>query len=182
MDKFTKVQKEAWDKVIGPGLYDVFGDGGYDYLCKRIEDMLLYGNDRYTFLLIGSDLRREEFLRTMAALDLFEWPAWEPLFFCFQDREKGNDGEYYPPSLNSEDDTDRFCNFIRNAQTNQYNRVGAVLVLGEEDEIKHIDKLLKIPVWRGRQIFLSPDVCKINIGRLHQTRLVSPDRLFGRGR
>src|ERR1700677_5148274 len=39
-----------------------------------------------------------------------------------------------------------------------------------------------LPKLAAKQTFLSPDVCKINIARLHQTRLVSPDRLFGRGR
>src|SRR5580692_10048834 len=39
-----------------------------------------------------------------------------------------------------------------------------------------------LPKLVAKQTFLSPDVCKINIARLHQTRLVSPDRLFGRGR
>jgi hypothetical protein len=57
--------------------------------------------------------------------------------------------EDVPRSLASEVDTEDFCNFIRNSRAKGYWPVPAVVLLGEEDQLKYVDKILKIPVWRG---------------------------------
>ncbi len=146
---FTKEQREVWDKVQGPGLYTIDGLSAYDYLCHRIKWMLLNGPDRYTVLLIGMDHERAAFIAKMWEMGVIEKPVWEPEFFGFQDRlDPGNDEDDLPGSchLNSEDDTEDFCNFIRNSRAKSYNRVCAVVILNEGDDFKCIDKLLKIPV------------------------------------
>ena len=140
MNKFTKEQKEQWDKITGPGLYDVIGDGAYDYLCERIRNLLFDGADLHTFILIGAHEEKARFLKTMN--DLAVDPDY---FYYFEDREQANGDEYYL-NLNSLDDTERFCKLIRQPEATGHHRIGAVVILNCGEETKHIDKLLKVPV------------------------------------
>jgi hypothetical protein len=140
MNKFTKEQKEQWDKITGPGLYDVIGDGAYDYLCERIRNLLFDGADLHTFILIGAHEEKARFLKTMN--DLAVDPDY---FYYFEDREQANGDEYYL-NLNSLDDTERFCKLIRQPEATGHHRIGAVIILNVGEETKHIDKLLKVPV------------------------------------
>ena len=156
---YTKEQKEAWDKITGPGLYTVYGDGGYSYLVNRIRWMVLDKGDPHTVLVIGSDDDKTKFLKKLADEGAFEWPAWEPDLFCFQDHPVTEDGEvfYYPRSTGSEVDVNQyFCDFILHAVTRKYHPVGAVVILneacGDDKAQKYLDRLLKIPVWRGSTI------------------------------
>jgi hypothetical protein len=150
---YTKEQREAWDKVVGPGLYTVIGDGGYSYLVNRIKWMVLDKGDPHTVLVIGSDEDKATFLQQLADEGVFEWPAWEPDFFCFEDYSKDDGDDDWSRSTGSEVDTEKFCDFIRHATTNKYFPVGAVVILdegyGDDKSQKYLDRLLKIPVWRG---------------------------------
>jgi hypothetical protein len=150
-----KEQQEAWDKVVGPGLYNVYGDGGYQYLCNRIKHVVLNTGDPHTVLLIGTEEERARFLKVMIEEGAIDGPTdIEPWFFAFQDYEDAKDeGGYNPRSTASEVDTEKFCDFIRHATTNSYFPVGAAVILNEdyggEKSQKYLDRLLKIPVWRG---------------------------------
>jgi hypothetical protein len=140
MSTLTKEQREQWDKITGAGLYNVFGDGAYDYMCNRIRRMLFEGADLYTFLLIGAYEDKARFLKRMYELDVDA-----DYFYFIPDREQA-DGEEYYANLNSEDDTEKFCNLIRQPKASGHHRIGAVVLLNVGEEIKHIDKILKVPV------------------------------------
>ena len=117
MNTFTKDQREAWDKITGPGLYSVFGDGGYQYLCSRIKWMVVNAGDPHTVLLIGPQEARARFLKEMVEAGALEFGEIEPWFFAFQDYEDAKDeGEYYPRSTGSEVDTEMFSDFIRHSR------------------------------------------------------------------
>jgi hypothetical protein len=155
MNTYTKEQREAWDKITGPGKYTVIGPAGYSYLAHLIKWMVINAGDPHTILLIGTDEERADFIKLMIEEGAIDGPAdIEPWFFFFQDYEDPNDeGEYYPRSTGSEVDTEKFCDFIRHATTNKYFPVGAVVILdegyGDDKSQKYLDRLLKIPVWRG---------------------------------
>src|SRR5205814_4264563 len=86
MNTLTKEQREAWDKITGPGLYKVFGGGGYQYLCNRIKWMVLNAGDPHTVLLIGTDEDRAGFLKVMIEEGALDGPGdIEPWFFAFED-------------------------------------------------------------------------------------------------
>src|SRR5579859_7421667 len=155
MNTYTKEQREAWDKITGPGLYKVYGDGAYLYLVHRIKWVLLDRGDPHTVLLIGTDEERSRFLKLMIEEGVIDGPCdIEPWFFAFQDYEDDKEeGEYNPRSTASEVDAEMFCDFIRHATTKKYFPVGAVVILNEdyggEKSQKYLDRLLKVPVWRG---------------------------------
>jgi len=159
MNTYTKEQKDAWDKVpTNKGLIEVFGDAGFDYLCHRLKRMILFEpEDQITTLIIGDERERARLLQKMVDEGVIDLPEIEPTFFSFQERT-APDGEEVSCCLNSEDDTERFCDFIRHAKTNKYHRVGAVVILcpyyegKEEKYTKHLNMLLKVPVWRGSVI------------------------------
>ncbi len=168
----TTEQHEAWDKITGPGLYTVLGDGGYSYLVKRIKWLVINAGDPHTVLLIGTEEERARFLQRMIEEGAIDGPAdIEPWFFAFQDYldQKENDGEYYPRSTGSEVDTERFCDFIRHATTNKYFPVGAVVILaeacGDDKSQKYLDRLLKIPVWRGSTLEKNIELPVYNFSR-----------------
>jgi hypothetical protein len=158
MNTYTKEQKQQWDAVTGPGLYNVDGPAAFEYVCSRLTELILYGDDPSTVLLIGHTDDLEPFLKRMSDKGVIDYPIWEPEFFTFQEKEvvrgygRDDEGvvgpriESYTRCVNSEDDVEAFCNFIRNAKVKQYHRVGAVVVFNPDDQTKHLDKLLKIPV------------------------------------
>lgn len=149
MKTYTKEQREEWDKVTGPGLYSVEGEAAYQYVCHLIKWMLLDRADPKTIILIGTEDERARFLKTMIDEGVLEVGEIEPWFFFYQDYIPDGDDDYVPRSLASEVDTEEFCNFIRHSKAKSYWPVGAVVLLGEQDQLKHVGKLLKIPVWRG---------------------------------
>lgn len=149
MNTYTKEQREAWDKITGPGLYTVEGDAAYLYVCHRIKWMVLDRADPKTIILIGTADERERFLKVMIEEGVLEVGEIEPWFFFYQDYIPDGDDDYVPRSLWSENDTEDFCNFIRHSRAKAYWPVGAVVLLGEQDQLKYVDKLLKIPVWHG---------------------------------
>jgi hypothetical protein len=170
MNTYTKEQREAWDKITGPGLYTVYGDGGYSYLVNRIKWVLLDKGDPHTVLLIGSEDERARLLKLMIEEGVIDGPAdIEPWFFAFQDCLDKEDGEYYARSTGSEVDTERFCDFIRHATTNTYFPVGAVVILdeacGDDKSQKYLDRLLRIPVWRGSVIEKHIELPVYNVSR-----------------
>jgi hypothetical protein len=172
MSTFTKEQREQWDKITGPGLYDVIGDGAYDYLCERIRNLLFDGADLHTFLLIGEVDAHERFLKKMQALDVD--PEY---FYSFFDREQANGDEYYL-NLNSLDDTEKFCNLIRQPKATGQHRIGAVVLLNVGEETKHIDKILKVPVlMNGATTFIQLPVfnqCDAEWSEFSKVNNVSP--------
>ena len=151
MNPYTKEQREAWDKITGPGLYNVEGEQAYQYLCHLIKWLVIDKTDPHTVLVIGEDKPKAEFFKHMSEEGVIDGVVWEPEFFCYPDyRSDPNDeASIVPRSLWSEEDTETFCNFIRNARVKSYHNVAAVVLLEENDQLKHVDRLLKIPVWRG---------------------------------
>lgn len=149
MKTYTKEQQEAWDKITGPGLYTVEGEQAYQYVCNRIKWLVIDRSDPKTILLIGTHDERKRFLQAMIDCGALEVGEIEPWFFFYDDYAPDGDDDYVPRSLWSVADTEDFCNFIRNSRAKGYWPMGAVVLLGEEDQLKHVDKILKIPVWRG---------------------------------
>jgi hypothetical protein len=149
----TKEQRKAWDKVTGPGLYTVEGEQAYQYVCDRIKWLVIDKSDPHTVLLIGEDKHKEAFLKQMIERGVIDDIIAAPEFKMYPDYQPdpADDDNIVPRSLWSENDTDDFCNFILNAdpKVNGYYKVAAVVLLGEQDQLKHVDKLLKIPKWRG---------------------------------
>jgi len=153
MNTYTKEQREAWDKITGPGLYNVEGEQAYQYLCNRLKWLVTDKSDPHTVLVIGNDKNKEQFFKKMideGAIDDF-MASPEFRFYPDYDPDGDDPDEFVPRSCWSENDTDElFCNFIRNAKVNGYNNVAAVLILDMvENELRYVDRLLKIPVWRG---------------------------------
>lgn len=157
MKTYTKEQREEWDKVTEPGLYSVIGDAAYQYLCHRIKWMLLDRGDPKTIVLIGTDDERERFIKVLIEEGVIEFGEFHPWLFFYNDYlpegEIKDEYGYYPRSTASEVDTEDFCNFIRHSRTKGFWPVGAVVILnencGDEKSQKYLDRLLKIPVWRG---------------------------------
>jgi AAA domain len=143
----TKEQREAWQKQFtGPGLYNVDGEQAYRFLGEVLEDLMVTNTmDKVTTAVIGGDEKDQfDFATMMHERGVVDLPNHEPDLFFFRDREHP-DGEVYPRSLNSQDDTEDVADFIRHSKSRGYNRVGAVVVLyPPEGETKHIDRILKV--------------------------------------
>jgi hypothetical protein len=142
---YTKEQQEAWDKITGPGLYTAEGEQAYQYVCHRIKWLLLDRSDPHTVLIIGEDKLKETFLKEMIERGVIDDIIAAPEFKMYPDYQPDPADDAVPRSLWSERDTEDFCTFIRSPRANGYWPVGAVVLLGEQHQLKHVDSLLKIP-------------------------------------
>jgi hypothetical protein len=175
MNTYTKEQREEWDKVTGPGLYTVLGQAGYQYLLHRIKWMLLDRGDPKTILLIGTDDYRARFLKFMVEMGVVDFGVSEPDFFFRMDYvPEGEDSdEYYSRSTASAVDTDDFCDFIRHSRAKGYWPIGAVVILDEPTQ-PYLDRLLKIPVWRGSTVEKNIELPVFNVGNAEWDEFSKP--------
>jgi hypothetical protein len=162
---YTAEQKQEWDKLTGPGLYQVEGPASRMYVGHRVARCFNNPDDPKTVLLIGSQDDAVEFLQMMVDCTVIDSVAChEPKFFWFQDREY--DDEYVSRSLQSEMDAERFRNFIATSVEKLYYPIAAVVVLDAgwfEGKLPHLDKILNVPVFdKGRLIkTIKPEVFQV---------------------
>lgn len=162
MNTYTKEQREAWNKINqGAGLYNAEGRGAYEYVLWLIKWLLLDKSDPHTVLLIGRNKHKAAFLQKMIEEGVInDVLVAEPEFKMYRDYDpeqpdrpldEVDEEDHENRGCHSENDTEAFCNFILNAdpKVNGYNKVAAVVLLEQEYSLKYVDKLLKIPKWRG---------------------------------
>jgi|SRR5580658_5012547 hypothetical protein len=167
-----KELREEWDKVTGPGLYSVLGDAAYQYMCERIKWISTDRSDPHTILVIGTDDEKIRFFKQMVEMGVLDEGEFHPWFFFYNDYVPEGEDDDQPRSTRSEVDTEDFCNFIRNARIKQFHPIAAVVILYEdsgEGTQKHLDKLLKIPVWRGSAIEKHIELPVFNVSHTDNT-------------
>jgi hypothetical protein len=147
-----KELREEWDKVTGPGLYTVYGDAAYQYMCERIKWISLDRGNPHTILVIGDGDEKARFFEKMVEMGVIEFGEFHPWFFFYNDYLPEGEEDYEPRSTRSEVDTERFCDFIRRSVELEFHPVDSVVILdesvGDEQGQKYLDRLLKIPRWR----------------------------------
>jgi hypothetical protein len=170
-----KELREEWDKVTGPGLYSVLGDAAYQYMCERLKWISLDRGDPHTILVIGSDDEKARFFKQMVEMGVVDEGEWNPWFFFYNDYVPEGEEDYQARGTTSEVDTEDFCNFIRNARVKEFYPVGVVVILYEdlgdvgEHYQKYLDRLLKIPVWRGSTLEKHIELPVFNVSRTDNT-------------
>lgn len=159
-EHITKEQQEQWDNVPWEGLINADGPAAYQYVCNKLRYKLFDGGDCRTWLVMGPTDSQVAFLKTMQELGAIDEPDGEPWLACMKERV-GNDGELYASSCESEDDTEHAANFIRNCgSTSEFYPIGGVILLNvAEGDLKHVDKLLKVPkLMNGSTTFIKVPV------------------------
>ncbi len=158
----TKQQREAWDLVPWEGTINVEGDAAFEYFCQRLKWKLIDGADFRTWGVIGEKQDQITLLRRMQELGAIDAPDGEPELVCFPERIAPN-GESYACSLMSEDDTEQIADFMRNCKVRGYYPVGGLIVLYAGDQMKHLNRLLKVPyLMHGTTRYIEVPVFVVN--------------------
>jgi len=141
----TKEQQEQWGNVPWEGLINVDGPAAYQFFCNRLKGKLCNGVDFATYAVIGSSDAYVAFIKTMLALGAIESPDGEP-DFVWCDERVAPDGETYPRTASSTSDVEEIATLMRNAEVRGYYPIAGVIILNaSDDELKHVDRLLKVP-------------------------------------
>jgi hypothetical protein len=122
----------GWHFIKGSGLYDVAGYSATDYL---ISERLITGKK---VVVIGEDVDGEfdEMCRERLGDDVVD--DW---FYRLSDR----DG--IPFTLSDEDDAME----LRDIIATPTERIGAVVLLHQEDQLQYLDLIASVPVYRGKE-------------------------------
>ncbi len=163
---YAAEQKEAWDKLTGPGHYEAGGEQAYTYVVHRVARMVDNDANRKTVLVIGSEEQAVAFFEQMTERETIDGPAFhEPKFFWFRDDED-DEGSPLPRSLQSEEDAESFRNFIATSVEKQYHPIAAVVILDDgiyDGKLPFIDKILEVTMWdKGRLVkTIRPEVFQL---------------------
>ncbi|MGD0510874.1 MAG: AAA family ATPase [Candidatus Micrarchaeaceae archaeon] len=148
---YTSEQREEWQKEFnGPGLYSVEDAAAKMFAAHKVRQLVDNPDDPGTELFIGTEEAFLEHLETMVDLEVIDSVmSHQPKFFRFEDRE--HDGEWIARSLWSEEDAERFRNFIATSVEKLYHPIKAVWVAREDGfydgRLKYIDRILDVAVF-----------------------------------
>ena len=124
----------GWNFIKGGGFYRVIGHSATDYLVsERLLDIVCTGNK---IVIVGEDSEGEFDEMCRASLGCEVVADW---FFHLGDRHG------IPFTLNDEDDALELRDIIAT------DRIGAVVLLRQVDQLQYLDLITNVPVYRGKE-------------------------------